>query len=337
VIFSKLARLGWIGVTIPEPYGGAGGTLVDGCLLLEEIQYGRIPAAAATVTLITAGAVEKFGTEPQKQAVLGSICDGHPKSIAMSEPGSGSDVGSLSTGAVRNDAGWLLNGHKMWISAAHHADEILVVCRTDRDAPKHKGISMFLVPADAPGVEIRPIPTMGAREVNDIFLTDVQLPPGALLGAENGGWAQLMAGLNLERLVCAAWTLGLARRAFDDTISYVKERHQFGRPIGSFQTIKHRLADLATEIECTRLLVYDVAHRAEADPGRQFPREASMAKLKASEVARCTALECMQMMGGAGYASEYEMEHLVRQALPMTIYAGTSEIQREIIGGTLGL
>jgi alkylation response protein AidB-like acyl-CoA dehydrogenase len=146
-----------------------------------------------------------------------------------------------------------------------------------------------------------------------------------------------MAGLNFERLVGAAWMLGVARRAFDDALAYVSERRQFGRPVGTFQALKHRLADLATEIECARLLVYAVAARVEAEPTRQLPREASMAKLKASEVARRAALEGMQMMGGAGYAAEYEMEHLVRRALPMTIYAGTSEIQREIIGTSLGL
>jgi isovaleryl-CoA dehydrogenase len=336
-LFAKLAELGWIGATIPEAYGGAGGSVVDGCLLLEEIEYGRIPAFATGVTLIVAAAVETFGSEEQKQAVLGSICAGRPKSIAMSEPGSGSDVGSLAARAVRSDGGWVLNGQKTWITTAHHADELLVVCRTDPHARKHDGISMFLVPADAEGVEIRPIPTMGGREVNDVFLTDVELPATSLVGEENAGWRQLMAGLNFERLVGAAWMLGVARRAFDDTLAYVKERHQFGRPIGSFQALKHRLADLATEVECTRLLVYDVAVRVEQDPQRQLRREASMAKLKAAEVARRVALDGMQMMGGAGYASEYEMEHLVRKALPMTIYAGTSEIQREIIGSTLGL
>jgi len=336
-VFAKLAKLGWIGATIPEAYGGAGGSVIDGCLLLEEIEYGRIPAFATGVTLIVAAAIEKFGSEEQKRAVLGSICAGRPKSIAMSEPGSGSDVGSLTTRAARSDGGWLLNGQKSWITTAHHADELLVVCRTDPHAGKHDGLSMFLVPADADGVEIHPIPTMGGREVNDVFLTDVELPGASLVGLENAGWRQLMAGLNFERLVAAAWMLGVARRAFDDALAYVKERRQFGRPIGAFQALKHRLADLATEVECTRLLVYDVAGRVEQDPDRQLRGEASMAKLKASEVARRVALDGMQMMGGAGYATEYEMEHLVRKALPMTTYAGTSEIQREIIGATLGL
>jgi isovaleryl-CoA dehydrogenase len=336
-LFEQLGELGWLGATIPEEYGGAGGTIVDGCLLLEELEYGLVPVFGIGVSLIVASAVEKFGTEEQKSAMLGSVCDGVPKSIAMSEPNSGSDVGSLMTSAKRTSSGWVLNGQKTWITAAHHADVILVVARTDRSVAKHEGISMFLVPATAPGVEVRPIPTMGPREVNDVYLADVELTEDSLLGQENGGWSQLMAGLNFERLIGAAWMLGVARRAFDEALRYVTERQQFGRPVGTFQALKHRVADLATELECTRLLVHDVALRAEADPALQLPREASMAKLKASETARRAALEGMQMMGGAGYASEYEMEHLVRKALPMTIYAGTSEIQREIIGKTYGL
>ena len=336
-LFSRLAELGWIGASLPEAYGGAGGSIVDACLVLEETEYGRIPVFATGVTLITAAAVEKFGSEEQKQSVLGSVCAGHPKSIAMSEPGAGSDVGSLITRGCRTSAGWVLNGQKTWITAAHHADEILVVARTGDGSRKHDGLSMFLVPAGAPGVEIRPIPTMGGREVNDVFMTDVELDESALVGAEGQAWHQLMAGLNFERLVGAAAMVGLARRAFEDTLAYVKERKQFGKPIGSFQALKHRIADLATELECTRLLTHDIALRAEANPEHQLPREASMAKLKASELARRMTLDGMQMMGGAGYATEYGMEHLVRKALPMTIYAGTSEIQREIIGSTFGL
>jgi alkylation response protein AidB-like acyl-CoA dehydrogenase len=178
---------------------------------------------------------------------------------------------------------------------------------------------------------------MGGREVNDIYFTDCQVPAERLVGREDHAWTQLMAGLNNERLIIAAQSLGMAQRAFDDVLAYVKERKQFGRPIGSFQTIKHRLADLATELEVTRLLVYSVAARADAAPEAMLPREASMAKLKATELAKRMSLEGMQMMGGAGYAVEYDMERQVRNALVTTIYGGTSEIQREIISKTLGL
>jgi alkylation response protein AidB-like acyl-CoA dehydrogenase len=163
------------------------------------------------------------------------------------------------------------------------------------------------------------------------------VPEDRLIGVEGAGWKQLMAGLNFERLVTAAIILGAGRRAFDDALSFVKEREQFGKPVGSFQTIKHRIADLATELECCRLLTYAVARRAEEQPDKPMPREASMAKLKVTEVAKQVALEGMQMMGGYGYATEYDMEHHLRTVIVSTVYAGTSEIQREIIGNTYDL
>jgi len=181
------------------------------------------------------------------------------------------------------------------------------------------------------------IETMGGREVNDVFFTDCRVPAEQLVGEQDHGWTQLMAGLNYERLIIAAQALGMAQRAFEDVLAYVKERRQFGRPIGSFQVLRHRIADLAAEIEATRLLVYDTAMRVDANPGAMFPREASMAKLKATEVAKQATLEGMQMMGGYGYAVEYDMEHQVRTAVVTTIYGGTSEIQRDIIAKTLGL
>ena len=178
---------------------------------------------------------------------------------------------------------------------------------------------------------------MGGKVVNDVFFTDCEVDADALLGTEGQGWAQLMAGLNVERLILAAIMVGAAERAFDDLLAYVKERNQFGRPIGSFQALKHRIADLATEIECCKLLTYDVAASVDKDPSRMFPREASMAKLKCTEIAKKVSLEGMQMMGGYGYATEYDMEGHVRRALVSTIYGGTREIQREIIAKTYGL
>ena len=163
---------------------------------------------------------------------------------------------------------------------------------------------MVSVPTDAEGIEINGIQTMGGKEVNDVFLTDCVVPADRILGQEGGGWMQLMAGLNVERLILAATALGIAQRAFDDALDYVKERKQFGRPIGSFQTIKHRIADLATELECTRLLVYDVARKVDADPDRMLPREASMAKLKTTELAK-------QMLAG-GHADDGRLRLRIR-------------------------
>jgi alkylation response protein AidB-like acyl-CoA dehydrogenase len=336
-IYAKVADLGWLGVAIPEQYGGSGGGAVDMCLLCEEFARGLIPMGFFSVSMITAGAYDRFGTEEQKQEIMGGVARGRVEAIAMSEPEAGSDVGNLSCKAERSNGGFVLNGQKTWITAAHAADHILLVCRTSRTGNKHEGLSMISVSTAVNGIEIRAIDTMGGREVNDVFFTDCHVAEDRVLGEVDQAWMQLMAGLNHERLIIAAQALGMAQRAFDDVLAYVKERKQFGRPIGSFQALKHRLADLATEIETTRLLVYDVAAKVDANPGALFPREASMAKLKATETAKRTTLEGMQMMGGYGYASEYDMERHVRTAVVTTIYGGTSEIQREIIAKTLGL
>ncbi len=339
-LYEKLAELGWLGVSIDDAYGGSGGGMVDACIFLEETMRGLLPIAGYGVSLIVAGAYGRFGTDEQKREMLGGIAAGRVEAIAMSEPEAGSDVGNLSCRADRPDGErgeFVLNGQKTWISAAHLADHILVIARSDPSGSKHDGLSMISVPTDAEGIEIRGIETMGGREVNDVFLTDCHVPAERVLGEVDGGWTQLMAGLNVERLILAANALGIARRAFDDLLAYIKERRQFGRPIGSFQAIKHRVADLATELECARLLVYDVARRVDAAPEQMLPRQASMAKLKATEVAKKTALEGMQMMGGYGYATEYDMERHVRASLVMSIYGGTNEIQREIVSKTYGL
>ncbi|TXS22174.1 acyl-CoA dehydrogenase [Streptomyces sp. ms191] len=335
-LYGRLADLGWLGVCLPEEYGGSGGGLADACLFLEETSYGMVPAGGFITTVIAAKAYERFGTERQRQEVLSGAVRGDVLSIAMSEPGAGSDVGALRCRARQEpDGAWVIDGQKTWISSAHLAKSILLVARTGED--KHGGLTMFHLPAGARGVEVRGIETMGGREVNDVFLTGVRLPADAVVGQVDNGWRQLMAGLNHERLFLAANMLGLARRAFDDTVAYVRGREQFGRPVGSFQALRHRIADLATEIECTRLLVREVALDCDAQPDRLFPREASMAKLKATEIAKRAALEGMQMMGGYGYTTEFDMERHLRAAVVSTVYGGTSEIQRDVIGKTYGL
>ncbi len=312
--------------------------MVDACLFLEETARGLAPVAGFGTTLIVAGAYERFASEEQKARVLGGIAAGQVEAIAMSEPEAGSDVGGLTCAAVPQEGGgFLINGQKTWISNARSARGILLVARTDRDGSKHEGLTMLDVPAGTPGMEIRPIETIGGTETNDVFFTDCFVGDEAVVGVPGQAWMQLMAGLNVERLIIAALALGMGQRAFDDVLAYVKERKQFGRPIGSFQALKHRLADCATELECARLIVYEVAAKVDADPGALFPREASMAKLKATEVAKHVSLEGMQMMGGYGHAVEYDMQAIVRQTLVSTVYGGTSEIQREIVAKTLGL
>ena len=336
-LYERIASLGWLGVAIPEEYGGAGGSAVDMCLLCEEFARGLIPMGFFPVTMMAARPVELFGSEALREEILGGLVRGRTGAIAMSEPEAGSDVGGLSCRADRSDGGFVINGQKTWITGAHVAEQIVVVCRTTRGEDKHFGLTMISVPRGVSGLDIRPIGTMGGREVNDMYFTDCFVPEERVVGQVDQAWMQLMAGLNNERLIIAAQALGMGRRAFDDVLAYVKERKQFGRLIGSFQTIAHRLADLAVEIEATEQLVYSVARAVEANPGRMLPREASMAKLKATELAKRAALEGMQMMGGYGYATEYDMEAHVRHTLVTTIYGGTSEIQREIIARSLGL
>nr|WP_187700666.1 acyl-CoA dehydrogenase family protein [Dietzia sp. DQ11-44] len=337
-IYAKMAELGWLGLTVPEEYGGADAGAVELCLLLEHSLRGLAPIGGIGPTLITGAAYQKFGSEEQRRRALDLVVKGGTLSISMSEPGAGSDVAALRCKAVRDGDDWVITGQKTWCSNAHFADRILLVARTDSSGAKHEGITMFDVPADVEGLQMSGIETMGGKEVNDLYFTDVRLPAESVIGEVGGGWKQLMTGLNIERLILAAMQLGVAQRAFDDCLTFVREREQFGRPVGSFQVIRHRMADLATEIEATRLLVYAVARKIdESDPQALFPREASMAKLKASELSKRVTLECMQSMGGYGYATEYGMERLVRQAVVSTIYGGTNEVQRDIIGKTYGL
>jgi isovaleryl-CoA dehydrogenase len=337
-IYEQMAELGWVGASIPEEYGGQGGGMVETCLFLEETARGMVPVGGHAVTMIVAGAYERFGTEDQKQQILGGIARGRSEALAMSEPEAGSDVGNLKCRAVRSNGEFVINGQKTWISNAHYTDHILLVCRTTPGENKHEGMTMLSVPTDAPGVEIREIETLaGHREVNDVFFTDCHVDGDVVLGQVDQAWKQLMAGLNVERLILAASLLGVGERALDDLMAYVKERKQFGKPIGSFQAVKHRIADLATELECCRLLVYDVARKVDEDPDRMLPREASMAKLKITETTKRVALEGMQLMGGYGYATEYDMHLHVRRSLAATIYGGANEIQREIIAKTYGL
>ena len=215
-IAKKLAELGWWSLCIDEEYGGSGGTFFDATLFLEEVARGQIPVAAYGVTLIVVGALNKFGSDEQKQEHLGHVARGGVLAIAMSEPDSGSDVASLKCRARLEDGEWVLNGAKMWCSYAHRASHTLIVCRTEEGSERHEGLSMILVPHDAEGYTITPIQTMGGEETNELHFDNVRVPESALLGTAGNGWTQLMAGLNNERVILAASALGLAQRSFDE-------------------------------------------------------------------------------------------------------------------------
>lgn len=338
-LHEKLAATGYLGVSIPEEYGGSGGGVTEQVLLFEELWRGMAPVHGAGSTHTVAGIYKRFASEDQKKATLGAICSGTVMSISMSEPGAGSDAASIACKAEKVGGGFRITGQKTWCSDAHHAGMILLLARTGRGDRPHDGLTMFEIPNDSPGLEIRPISTLGGAEVNDLFFTDVFVPESAIVGEEGAGWRQVMAGLNGERLVAAAQGLGMAQRTFDDLLAYVKQREQFGAPIGSFQALRHRIADLAIEIESARALTYATTAQIEQETGtpEERVRWTSMAKVKVTETAKKVAVEGVQMMGGYGYSTEFDMERHLRMSIAPTIYAGTNEIQRDIISSTLGL
>jgi alkylation response protein AidB-like acyl-CoA dehydrogenase len=336
-LVARFAELGWLGVSVPEEYGGAGAGMVEECIFLEETCRALAPIHAYS-TALTAGATYlRWGTEEQKRQTMGGVCRGRLEAIALSEPGAGSDLGGVRCRAKRDGDEYVIDGQKTWTSAAHLADHILVLVRTDSSGSKHQGLTLLQVPTDLPSIEIRGIDTMEGRVVNDVFFTECRVPAANVVGREGRAWHQLMRGLSIERLIIAAMSLGSAERSLQDTLAYVSEREQFGRRIGSFQALRHRLADLATEIACCKALVYDIAERIDVGEEDKLSSQASMAKLKCTVVAKNAALEGMQMMGGYGYAVEYGMEQQVRAALAPPIYGGSNEIQREIIAKGLGL
>jgi len=336
-LLRQFAELGWLGVSLPEAYGGGGAGMVEECIFLEETSRGLAPIHAYGTGLTAGQTYLRHGTEPQKKEVLGNLCGGRFEAIALSEPGAGSDLAGVRTRAVRDGDHFVVNGQKTWITAAHLADHVLVLTRTATNVGKHQGLTLLYLPTSTPGLDIQPIQTMDGHTVNDVFFTDVTVPASNVVGGVGDAWHRLMRGLNVERLIIAAMSLGAARRSLEDTITYVRQREQFGRSIGSFQAVRHRLADLAADIECCRAYVYAVAAQIDAGLEDQLAREGSIAKLKCTEVAKRAALEGVQLMGGAGYTVEFGMEMQVRKALAAPIYGGANEIQREIIGKSLGL
>lgn len=336
-MLAKLASLGWLGVSLPDEYGGGGAGMVEECIFLEETSRGLVPIHSYSTGLTAAQTYLRYGTEDQKRTIVRNMAGGKLEAISLSEPGAGSDLGGVRIQARRDGDDFVINGQKTWCSAAHVAEHVLLLARTDSSQGKHKGLTLFMVPTDTPGLEIRGIETMEARTVNDLFFTEVRIPSSAVVGEVDGAWQHLMRGLSVERLIIATMSLGAAERSLDDVLAYVREREQFGRTIGSFQAVQHRIADLATEIAVCRSFVYDIAVGIDAGDEDQLARESSMAKMKCTEVAKAAALESMQLMGGYGFAREYGMEEQVRHALAPPIYGGTNEIQRGIIAKSYGL
>ncbi len=337
-LYEKLAAAGWLGLPIPEEYGGSGGSCTDLVVFLEE--FARHFEAGAniyyTTIVIAADAVTHFATEAQKRALLPRLARGEIRfAFSLSEPGSGSDAASLRTQAVRDGAEWVINGQKMFCSAAQEADYILLMARSDSAAPKHKGITMFLLDAKTPGVDIRRLKKLGLRpmDLNEIFLTDVRIPQDSLIGEVNRGWTNVLKTLDYERCCLSAVNVGAAQQVLDEILAYTDQREQFGQKINSFQLTRAKLADMDMEIEAARLLLYRSATLV--DRGIANNKESAMANLFSSETYVRAALNGMRMMGGWGYLMEYDMQRHFRDSKLAEIGGGTSEILRIIISREL--
>ncbi len=330
-----LAENGFMGLNVSADYGGSEAGAVSFALAVEEI--GRACASTGvtvSVTNMVGEIIELIGNDEQRETHLPRLCDGtYPAgAFCLTEAGAGSDPSAMKTRAERAGNGWVLNGTKLYITSGEYAGAFIVWAVTDKTAPRGKGISCFLVPADTPGLVI------GRREekhgqhgsaTNEIRFEDCRLPADALMGEENDGFRIAVAELGGGRIGIAALALGISRAAMDAAKAYVAEREQFGKKIADMQGVQWMIADRETELEAARLLILQAAFLK--DQGRPYGREASMAKLYASEAAQRATYTALQLHGGAGYIRDYPLERYARDARITTIYEGTSEIQRLII------
>src|SRR4051794_24154398 len=340
-VFTRMGELGFLGLSYPEEYGGQGGDYYSNLVLAEEMtncNSGGVAMGVAVHTDMATPPVFLFGTEDQKQEYLVPAIRGEKIAcIGITEPDAGSDVAGTKTRAVRDGDGWVINGSKTYITNGHRADFIVLVTKTDADAG-YDGFTLFLVDMDAPGVtREKRLEKLGMHSSDTALLAfqDVRVEDGAVLGEVGRGFFHIMWELQGERLISAAGCVAGAERVFERTLQYGRERSAFGRPIGRFQVIRHKFAEMATKIECARQLVYATAWRFQ---NGEYPvREISMAKLNAARIAVEVADECIQIHGGAGYMKEYGIERSWRDLRLNRIGAGTDEIMLDVIGRSYGL
>jgi butyryl-CoA dehydrogenase len=337
-IFSRLGELGLLGIMVPEAHGGGGMDALSYAVALEEIARACASTAVAmsVQSSLVLAPILKEGSDAQHARWLPDLCAGRKIGcFALSEPEAGSDAKAQRTRAVRDGAGWRLSGTKNFITNAPVADVMIVFATTDA-AKGSRGISAFLVPTDAPGLTIGPpdnkLGIRGAPSAQ-VFLADCVVGDDALLGPEGDGFKIAMRALDVGRIGIAAQALGIARAAFEDAVGYARERKTFGQPIAEHQAIQFKLADMKTEIEAARLLLWRAA--VKKDRGERYGTEAAMAKLFASEVANRAAKDGVQVFGGYGYLADYPAERHFRDAKITEIYEGTSEIQRLVIASAL--
>jgi len=333
-ILPKLAELGFFGLTIPEEYGGVGGDYITYCLGMEEL--GRADSSVRGIVSVSMGLVGKsilgYGTEEQKQDWLRKIATGESLGcFGLTEPDTGSDAGNLRTKAVRDGDDYVIDGQKIFITNGTWADVCLLFARTGGPGPK--GVSAFLVPTSTPGFERREIHgKLGLRgqATSEMFFTGVRVPASARLGEEGQGFTIAMHSLDKGRVSVGAGCVGIIQGCLEATVTYSKERQQFGRPLASFQMIQDMIAEMSVDADAARLLVWRAADLIER--GQPFGVEASKAKYFASEAAVRAANLAIQAFGGYGYVDEYPVQKYMRDARVMTLYEGTSQIQKLLIG-----
>jgi len=336
--FKKLGQLGLLGIPYPEEWGGAGAGYLSYAIAVEEVARvcGSTALSMAAHTTLGCGPLHHFGTEEQKEKYLRRLTAGEMLgAYGLTEPNSGSDAGGMQTRAVKSGDAWVLNGQKAWMTNGGYAGIYTVTAVTSPEK-KTKGITAFLIEKGHPGVEIgSEYDKLGCRGSNTVefFLTDCRVDDSMILGEKDRGFSQFMEILNMGRISIGAMALGLAQAAMEAAAKYSLEREQFGKPIGEFQAIQWMLADMATEIEASRLLVYQAA--VLKDRGEDYAVAASKGKLYASEAAHRACHKAIQIHGGYGYSKEFPVERFMRDAKLTEIGEGTSEVQRMIISRDL--
>ncbi|MDI1347079.1 MAG: acyl-CoA/acyl-ACP dehydrogenase [Pseudolabrys sp.] len=336
--YAKIARAGWLKLLIPESAGGDGGDIFDYALMCEGTgKFGFDFATAVMVSTFTAMNIVHHGSKEQQEQFLVPFMEGKSRfSISISEPQAGSDAANTKTRATLENGQWVLRGQKLWCSGAA-ADNVVIamLVRTGEGKSKHEGLSVLLIPNNTPGVTIRRLPTLARRATGttEIFLDEARVPESAVLGKPGQGWSIITEHLELERIAVAAAYVGNAQTAVDDALRYAHERIQFDRAIYEFQVLRHMLADMQTQVDAARLLVYRAASLAAAS--MPCTREVAMAKLFASETLQTVSRQGMQILGGHGMLPEADMERYFREGMQSTIGGGTSQIQRTIIAKSM--
>ncbi|HKV42957.1 MAG TPA: acyl-CoA dehydrogenase family protein [Blastocatellia bacterium] len=335
-LVERMKELGLFGANVPEAYGGQDLSYTVYARIFEEIARVWMGLAGIVGThSVMCDVLARFGTEEQKQRFLPGLVKGEPRGgICLSEPDAGTDLQAIRTTAARRGDDYLINGSKMWVTNGRHGTAFLLLAKTDKNAdPPHSGMSAFVIEKGGPGLTVsRDIDKLGYKSVEtcEVLFEDFRVPAANLIGGREGqGFKQVMTGLESERINVAARGLGVARAAFDEAIRYSQQRKTFGKPICEHQLIQAKLADMATKIEASRLLVYAAAEKK--DRGERCDLEAGMAKLFATEAAQECSLEAMRIMGGNGYAKDFPVERFYRDAPLLIIGGGTNELQRLVI------